>query len=57
MKGSECLLEFKKVDTKCKVHWLWVTLTHLSEDKNYHKSELNRIPVLKLDLQRVEKKI
>ena len=27
MKGSVCLLEFKKIDTKCKVHGLWFTLT------------------------------
>ena len=26
MKGFVCLLEFKKIDTKCKLHGLWVTL-------------------------------
>ena len=26
MKGSVCLLEFKNIDTKCKVHGLWFTL-------------------------------
>ena len=26
MKGSVCLLEFKKIATKCKLHGLWVTL-------------------------------
>ena len=29
MKGSACLLEFKTIDTKCKQHWLWVTLRAL----------------------------
>ena len=27
MKGSVCLLEFNKIDTKCKLHGLWFTLT------------------------------
>ena len=31
MKGSVCLLEFKKIDTKCKLHGLWVTLKKLIE--------------------------
>ena len=26
MKGSVCLPEFKEIDTKCKLHGLWVTL-------------------------------
>ena len=26
MKGSVCLLEFKKIDTKCTLHGLWFTL-------------------------------
>ena len=27
MKASECLLEFKKIDTTCKLHGLWFTLS------------------------------
>ena len=29
MKGSVCLLEFERIDTKWKLHGLWVTLRTL----------------------------
>ena len=40
MKGSVCLLEFKKIDTKWKLHGLWVTL-------KFSRIEVNSIWVQK----------